>query len=97
MVEKTLSEVMNKFEREFSRFHSNFQLDLIVHFPFQTRICQKEVESYGSLWLHSREKVTVLHEGLKDKVMIKGLDLMDIWRFDSRSSINVFDDSHIFT
>lgn len=59
------------------------------------------LESYESLWLHSREEVTVIHEesGLKDKVVIRGLDpngYLEVRSKNSGKVFSVFDDSNTF-
>jgi biotin-(acetyl-CoA carboxylase) ligase len=59
------------------------------------------LEVYERLWLHSREEVMIIHEenGLKDKVVIRGLDPNGYLEVRSKTTgklFSVFDDGNTF-
>jgi hypothetical protein len=59
------------------------------------------LEVYERYWLHSREEVTVIHEenGLKEKVVIRGLDPSGYLEVRSKTTgkiFSVFDSGNSF-
>ena len=68
---------------------------------FVNRGKKEFLEVYERLWLHSREEVTVIQEenGVKDKVVIRGLDPNGYLEVRSKTSgklYSVFDDGNTF-
>jgi len=86
-VEETLAEIMNKFE-------------LYVNL-FVNRGKKEFIEVYQTFWLHSSEEVTIVHEenGLRDKVVIRGLDpngYLEVRSKNTGKLFSVFDNGNTF-
>lgn len=101
-VEETLAEIMNKFECKSLKCQKFIKFLILDHVNVFVNQGKKSfLETYEKYWLHSREEVTVINEenGLKDKVVIRGLDPSGYLEVRSKTTgklFTVMDDGNTF-